>query len=345
MVTAGYNQAQQYVNVAGHRLNDVETANAHQKATNYEAWAENRFFLTPTVALMTGVKYLSDERELDNLLAPAKSGDKTFTGLSPKLGVLWQATPAVQLFADATRSRDVPDFTDIAQTNTAGPSFTPLRQQTAWTYEVGARGAYGPAKFDVTLYRADLDGELLQFLVDPNVPAATFNANNTRHQGVEASVTVDLLKAIAHPDAENRLSVTGLWNLNDFSFRRDRQYGDNTIAGTPHDVLRFSVRYERAHFYRGTNAYLSPQVDWVPQGAWADQANTTRAPGYALFGMEAGVDLPGGVTLYVEGRNLTDEAYISDVGPVTNLALPTVSKAIYYPGDRRSIYAGARLAF
>ncbi len=93
------------------------------------------------------------------------------------------------------------------------------------------------------------------------------------------------------------------------------------------------------------NAYLAPQVDWVPDGAWADQSNTTRVPGYTLQGVEAGFDLPHGLSLYVERRNLTDKAYVSDVGPVTNLTLPSVSKAIYYPGDRRSVFAGVRLSF
>jgi iron complex outermembrane receptor protein len=345
LVSAGRNNAEQYLNFAGHRLNNVRTGDAVQKAMNFNAWIENRFYVTPEVALTTGVKYLSEQRELDNRLAPTKSGDKTFSGLSPKVGVLWQATPLVQVFADVTRSRDVPDFTDLAQTNTTGPSFTPLRQQTAWTYEAGARGAAGPVNFDVTLYRAHIRGELLQFVIDPNIPAATFNAGSTRHQGVEASVGLDVMKWAAPQEQEHGFKLTGLWNHNDFTFRHDRQYRDNRIAGTPKDVLRFEARYTKAHLGAGTEAYLAPQVDWVPQGAWADQANTVRAPGYTLLGVEAGVKLPRGVSLYVEGRNLTNEAYISDVGAVTNLALPSVSKSIYYPGERRAVYAGARMAF
>ncbi len=344
-VKAGFNHAKQFLNLAGARQNDVTTANAHQKAANTEAWAEDRLYVTPTVALTAGAKLIADRRDLDNIAAPARSGDKTFYGLSPKVGVLWRPTPAVQVFADVTRSRDVPDFTDLAQTNTAGVSFVPLRQQKAWTYEVGARGEAGPVRFDVTLYRAEITGELLQFLTDPNIPAATFNAGDTVHQGVEASATLDVLRAVGRANGEQGLTLTGLWNLNDFTFDGDRQYRDNRIAGTPLHVLRFAARYTRARLLGLANAYLSPQVDWVPEGAWADQANTLRVPGYALFGIEAGVDLRPGLTAYVEGRNLTDESYVSDIGPVTNLALPATSKTIFYPGDRRSVFAGVRLAF
>lgn len=336
----GLNHALQYANFAGSRVG-ARTADADQKATNLEAYVENRWFVLPEVALMIGGKSLAHRRELVNRLVPAKSGDKTFYGLDPKLGVLWQATAQVQAFADVTRSRDVPDFTDMAQTNTAGPSFVPLKAQTATTYEVGSRGAVGPARFDITLYRAELDGELLQYTVDPNVPASTFNAGRTVHQGLEASVAADLVGARANP-AGDRLTVTGLWNLNDFRFEGDRQYGRNRIAGTPQSVLRFEVRYVKADLRGAANAYLAPQVDWVPQGAFADQRNTLRAPGYVLVGLEAGFDLPHGLSVYLEARNLTDKAYVSDIS--TSISA-SASSAIFYPGDRRSLFAGVRLAF
>lgn len=340
----GDNRAEQYLNVAGSRRGG-RTADARQLSENYEAWTEDRLFVLPELALMAGAKYLVARRELDNQLAPARSGERTYYGLSPKLGLLWTPWPGVQLFADVTRSRDVPDFSDLAQANTLGPSFTPLRQQTAWTYEAGARGAAGPLRFDVTLYRADLRGELLQFLVDPNIPAATFNAGRTRHQGLEATATVDVLRLAGRAGGPDALTVTALWNLNDFTFRRDRQYGNNRIAGTPRDVLRFTARYARTGVLGAERAYLAPQVDWVPRGAWADQANTLRVPGYTLLGVEAGVELRRGPTLFLEARNLTDAAYVSDFGPVTNLALAATPRAIFQPGDRRSVFVGARLAF
>ncbi|MBQ1541725.1 MAG: TonB-dependent receptor [Caulobacteraceae bacterium] len=340
-VIAGFNQAKQYVNLAGSR--GAMTGNAHQKAFNVEAYAEDRIHLTQTVALTVGGKYLADERELDNLTTPAKSGERTFHGFSPKAGLLWQATPSVQVFANLTRSRDVPDFTDLAQANTAGPSFAPLDAQRAWTYEIGARGDHGPVHFDLTAYRAEINGELLQYTVDPNVPATTFNAGRTVHQGIEALVRVDLAEGLSAPDAGDRLSVTGVWNFNDFRFRGDRQYGNNAIAGAPRNVLRAEIRYTRPDLLGLGGFYIAPNVDWVPQGAWVDQANTLRAPGYTLVGLETGLDLRNGLSLYVEGRNLTDEAYVSDVSTITDARKAGTS--VFYPGEGRSVFAGLRYAF
>jgi iron complex outermembrane receptor protein len=207
---------------------------------------------------------------------------------------------------------------------------------------VGARGSHGPARFDVTLYRSDIEGELLQYTVDPNVPATTFNAGRTLHQGVEAALAVDVLGDVGAPDAGDRLTLSALWNLNDFRFSGDRQYGDNRIAGTPRNVLRFEARYERPALLGVRHAYLAPQVDWVPQGAFADQRNTLRAPGYALVGLEAGFEPAKGLLVYLEARNLADKAYVSDISTAISA---TPSSAIFYPGERRSLYGGVRLAF
>ncbi|MDR3508680.1 MAG: TonB-dependent receptor [Caulobacteraceae bacterium] len=338
---SGLNHARQYVNFNGNRKGGL-TANADQTATNLDAYLEDRFEVTPSLTLTAGAKAIADQRKLDNRFNAAKSGDKTFYGLSPKVGVIWRPVPGAQVFADVTRSRDAPDFTDIAQTNTAGQSFAPLKQQKAWTYEIGTRGAYGRAHFDVTLYRAEIEGELLQYTVDPNIPASTFNAGRTVHQGVEAALSVDVIGDRAQPQAGDRLTVGGVWTLNDFHFRGDRQYGDNAIAGSPPNVARFEVRYVRAALLGARNAYLAPQVDWVPQGAYADQKNTLRAPGYTLLGLEAGFDLPKGVSVYVEARNLTDKTYISDISTVI---AASSGSAIFYPGEGRSVFGGVRLAF
>lgn len=353
-LVGGLNHARQYVNVAGRKVGGP-TAKADQRALNLDGYLEDRLFVRPGLALVGGLKAFSERRELDNLLAPARSGDVTFRGLNPRVGVLWQASPSLQLFADATRSQDVPDFSDLAQTNTSGPSFVPLRTQRAWTYEAGARGAVGPVRLDVTLYRADLRGELLQFTVDPNVPAATFNAGHTVHQGVELAAAVDVLGDADMPDMGQVLTLSALWNLNDFRFRGDPQYGENRIAGAPANVIRLKARYQAPSFLGLRNAYLSPQLDWVPQGAWADQSNSLRVPGYAVWGVEAGFDLGRRASLYLEGRNLGNEAYVSDIstvicatpgaGACPAAANPAATSAIFYPGDRRAVFGGLRLAF
>ncbi len=340
---AGQNTALQFVNVAGQR--GAQTRNSLHSASSLEAYGENRFWFLPDVALMTGAKLFSanrtysDKGGLPGNLS-AKFANRTYEGVNPKIGLLWQPLPDLQVFGDLTRSRDVPDFSDLVQQNPANTTFVPLQAQRAWTVEAGARGRIDRLGFDVTVYRAEIRDELINFSVNAGlgIPAATFNAPRTRHQGVEAAVSLDLARDLT--GAGDSLTLTQIWTRNDFRFVRDPVYGDNRIAGLPRDVLRTVLSYARG------GLTLAPSLDWVPTGAFADHANTLRAPGYALVGLQASVGLDPGLTLFLDARNLTDARYVSDVSAVTNAAALTGSAArIFYPGDGRSVFAGLRGTF
>ncbi len=338
----GRTQANQYVNLNGER--GAQTLDSTQTAFNYEAYLENRLFFLPTVALMTGVKVLHSVREyIDYGGLPGdaayKSTRAAYGGLNPKLGLLWQPRRDVQAFADITRSEDVPDFTDLSQSFAGTTRFTPLAAQHAWTLELGTRGTLDRVSWDLTAYRSLVRDQLLQYTTDPNVPAATFNANRTVLQGVEAGASVDLWRDVTRKGAGDRITLSGVWNLSDFRFRGDPQYGGNRIAGVPLNVLRGVLGYSRPN-----GLHISASVDWVPTGAWADDANTLRVPSYAVFGVQAGMDFRNGLSIYVDARNLANRRYVSDVATVAN-ARTASSTAIFYPGDGRSVFAGMRYAF
>lgn len=178
---------------------------------------------------------------------------------------------------------------------------------------------------------------MLSFTTAPNsIPAATFNAGRTVNQGVELAAGVDLVRNLA--SVGDRVTLSQVWTYNDFKFRNDPQYGNNKIPGLPPHVLRTVLSYATE-----TGAYISPAVDIVPAGAYADYANTLRVPAYAKFGFQAGYEIKPGILAFVNARNLANKRYISDVGPVTDAR--KVSTAVFYPGDGRSAYAGIRAAF
>jgi iron complex outermembrane receptor protein len=338
----GNTAARQYLNLAGSK--GTQTLDAKQSAYNYEAYFENRLFVLPTVALMTGLKAFRDIRQYvdqGGLAAdPAyKSASAAYNGLDPKLGLLWQPTRDIQAFVDVTRSQDVPDFGDLTQTFSATTRFAPIRSQHAWTLEAGTRGRADRLAWDLTAYRSQVRDQLLQYTTNPDVPASTFNAGQTVLQGIEAAASVDLLRDLSHPGAGDKLTFSALWNLSDFRFRNDPQYGNNRIAGVPLNVLRAALGYTRADGF-----HISATVDWVPSGAWADDANTLRAPGYTVFGLQAGIDLRNGLSLFVDARNLTNKRYISDISTVAN-ARTASSTAIFYPGEGRGVFAGMRYGF
>lgn len=335
----GTNDARQYVNLNGNR--GAQTLNSRQDADNYEAYIEDRLYVLPTVALMAGAKAYRDERKYRDFgglpASPApKSDSTTYSGVNPKFGVLWEPAKDVQVFADVTRSADVPDFGDLNQTIGATTRFVPLAAQHGWTFEAGSRGRRERVAWDVTVYRALVRDQLLQYTTNPNVPAATFNANRTTLQGVELGVSADVLQNLA--GSGDKVTVTQLWNYSDFRFDNDPQYGNNRIAGVPEHVLRTTLAYSRPSGLR-----VAGTIDWVPTGAWVDYANTMKVPSYVLFGLQASYDFAQGVTVFLDARNLGNKRYVSDFSTITDAR--KASTSVFYPGSGRAFYAGIRYKF
>lgn len=330
----GRTDARQYVNRGGNR--GPLTALSVQRARNIEAYGEGRLYLRDDLAIVAGAQALAARRAVDNILDPAQTASRSFDAVSPKLGLLWDIGPDIQAWANVTRAVEAPTFSELIQAPV--PRFVPIRLQEAVTWEAGTRGKAGRFGWDVTLYRAEIDGEMLQFSVAPDIPAATFNAGETVHQGVEAALSAALAADLLA--AGDALTLSGSWLLNDFFFDGDRQFGDNALPAIPDTVLQARLRYGRAEAH-----HLELGVEWVPEGAWVDYANTLRAPGYAVWSVSAGATLAPGVSLFAEMRNLLDRAHVSNFGAIVNARAPGANLAIFYPGEGRSLYAGLKLEF
>ena len=87
---------------------------------------------------------------------------------------------------------------------------------------------------------------------------------------------------------------------------------------------------------------VSPNMEWVPQGAFADYANSFRPRGYVLLGIGAQARLGERTTLFVDARNLAGRKAAGDVSAVVAY---TPTSAIIYPVERRSVFAGVRASF
>lgn len=321
--------AKQYLNIAGRR--GTLTADQMQTANTIDIYGEARVSPASGLDLIAGAVWTTGFRDADNRLAPQRSGRADFSQLSPKLGLLYE-TGGVQFFANTSRSAELPGFSELAQTPFAvggltTPGFVALDPQRAWTTEAGVRGRIGPVRLDLTAYRSDLTGELLQFDQAPGVPAATFNAGRTRHQGVEAALDIAFAPWLLLRQA---------YTYSDFRFRGDAQFGDNRLPVIPEHLYRAELRIG------GDAVAVTPRVEWVPDGAWADYANTLRVPGYALIGAQAEASLDDRWTLFLDARNLTAGRAIGDI-TATVRATPT--SAIYTPVERRAVYGGVRARF
>lgn len=321
----GSTRAKQFFNINGKRAG--LTLDASQEARTANVYGEVRFKPVERLTLIAGAIYADGfrKRRMNFTANPAQDGRIQFNEFSPKLGLLFEPVLGVQVFANYSRSAEFPGFGEVFQSVSGVSAFVAgIRPQRAWTAEIGTRGKLGVIGWDIAAYRATLKGEMLQYNIAPDIPAATFNADRTLHQGIEAALSLD---------PSEWLQLRQIWQYSDFRFRNDSQFGNNRLPVVPRHVLRTEIRFG------DDKLHIAPNLEWVPEGAFADYRNRTRPPAYALLGLTAGATITKGIDLFLDVRNLTDKKAIGDISAALQ-ATPT--SAIYYPVERRAMYAGFR---
>jgi len=325
--------ANQWLNLAG--SHGAHTAQSRQNATGLDAFAEGRLFVTDRLAVVAGGSLGRAERDYQSFALPPVPGTaasfnlttgKTWDWFAPRIGLLWQSESGAQAYANITRSVEPPNFSALSPTI---QGFQALVPQEAVTYEVGVRGKRGAFTWDVAAYRADLDHELLNFIVEQGVPAATFNAGPTVHQGLEAGLDWRFA---------SRWRLRQTYAYSDFHFDGDRIYGKHDLPVVPPHLYKAELRYDDARGW-----FVAPSLEWSIADSWVDYKNTLRAPAYAVASLNAGWTVTPHVSVYLDARNLTDERYVSNFSAVTDATL--VSTAVFFPGEGRSAFIGLRLSY
>jgi iron complex outermembrane receptor protein len=334
-VTGGWIDNSQSVNLPGGEKGTL-LSQSKDSATTTVVYAENSFDIRPDVSLIAGGQFVRAVREREDELAaaPDTSGKRSYDFFNPKGGVIWRPDPGWQVFANLSRSGEAPTFSELNFTNTA---LSDTEAQRATTFEIGTRGGKGDVSWDVALYRAHLKNEFQFFDLGGGNFQVT-NADDTVHQGIEAGFGWSFWKEIfAKGAVADSLQLNGAYTFSDFRFDDDPVWGDNELPGAPRHYLRAELLYRHP-----VGLYAGPNVEWVPQAYYIDNANTVETRPYALLGFRVGFEVNKNVSLFVDGRNLTDERYIASTSVVA-VASPT--SAVFEPGTGRAVFGGLRVAW
>ena len=318
--TYGQIDAKNFRNVNAHRGAQINQYD--QKASNFEVYAENKLSLDEQWMVIAGLQYTRSKRDSKDQMITA-SGDQSFKETyhqtSPKLGVLYQLQPQIQLFANVSRSFEPPSFGEL---NVAVAST--LKAQRGTTYEIGSRGNGEYVDWDVALYYARLQDELLA--LGTVASPTTINADRTIHKGLEFGLT-------------GRLPYSLQWRssllINDFKLDGDALFGNNRLPGIQRSLLRAELVYRGSDFLE--NFYIGPTIEWSPQRYNVDFAETLYADNYFLWGLKAGQKINQHWSWFVEGRNLSNQKYAATTGIAGRW---NGSDALFYPGDGRTAYLG-----
>lgn len=236
------------------------------------------------------------------------------------------------MFANLAESFEPPSFGELA--NVGGNGLLDLEAQTSTSLEVGSRGRRGLLGWDVVLYHAWVEDELLSQNDGQGNPLGTINADRTVHAGAEVGLDLALWSSPTGGRLDLRQSY--LWNR--FRFDGDPVYGSHQLAGLPEHWLRSELSFRHpGGFYGG------PSLEWVPSRYAVDHANTLFADGSTVWGAKVGYRRESGFGGFLEGRNLTDETYAATTGVIADAR--GRDSAQFLPGDGASLFAGVEYRF
>lgn len=325
-LAGGWVDNRQYVNLPG-GIKGSQLSGSKDSSLNISLYGENALEVLPGFTLVLGLQYLHAERERDDRFAaaPDTSGSATYDLWNPKAGFVWQVTDSVQVFGNVSRSGEPPTFSELNFTNAV---LQDLKAQRATTFELGTRGELAGIGWDIAFYRAHLKNEF-QFFDLGGGAYAVSNADKTLHQGVEAAASAVLIEGLLAESDD--IWLRGAYTFSDFRFDGDAAWGDNELPGAPRHYLRAELLYRNGSFSIG------PNIEWVPQGYYADNANTLKTDPYALLGMKASYAVNERISFFLDARNLLDERYIASSSVA---AVATPASALFEPGTGLSLYGG-----
>jgi len=324
----------QFANIGG--VKGALLSSSVDRSRNTSVYAENSFYVLPSVALVAGTQFVYATRNRkDRFLSDGnQSGSTNFNLWSPKAGLVWDIRPGWQAFANISRSAELPSFGESSSFPAPVIPWTSIRPQRATTYEVGTRSRLPDLSWELTGYHADIRDEL-QCLYSAFGNCNVTNAARTMHQGIEAALGAvifkNLFSNLAEPD---KVWLNLAYTFSDFRFHNDPLYGNNQLPGAPRHYLRAELLYKHPSGF-----YAGPNVEWVPQAYFVDSANTLKTQAYGIFGLKAGYDNGGAWSAYVEARNIANTKYIASASIIDKA---TATSPLFEPGTGRAVYAGLK---
>jgi iron complex outermembrane receptor protein len=258
-------------NTAG-RPDTVRALDQLERVTEVGPFVQGALQLSPHATLTAGVRYdWVQFRVTDRLITPANpddSGDRLMRALSGSLGLAVNPAREVTVYANVGSSFETPTTTELANRPDTAGGFNPvLDPQTAWTYEVGARGkASGRANWSVAVFQANVSNELISYEV-PSSPQRRFfrNAGTARHRGLEVGGEVTVLPGLV---------LGGAYTYSDFRYV---QY-----AFSPDTTTTFVLNGRTLPGIPTHSAHLTLRAQpGVARGGWLE-IETAHASGYLV---------------------------------------------------------------
>ena len=306
-------------------MSSITTANLNRSevniATNSDKFIQAQWSVLDNVDLHTGIRNTKVNLKVeDNLLGTVtsspstyklrdSSGSVTHEKTTPVIGVIWKATPTLNLYTNYGKGFETPTFIEVAydnKTTGTGPNLN-IKPSTSDNYEVGLK-AYilNDTRLNVAVFKSNTENEIV---ATSGAPYAVYmNAGKTKREGIEISADSQL---------EHNIGLYAAYTLLNAKF-------DSTYTGS-------SGKVASGNYIPGTyRSQLYAEVSWKAPSigfstafegrynskVYVDDINSDAAPSYSVFNLRASFKQNiknWSITEYARIENLFDKDYIGSV--------------------------------
>ena len=300
-----------------------------------------------------GARYDDITYDYRSYIKPSLDDQRSFTGLTPKLGVTYRLAPQHSLYASLGGGIEVPagNETDPAPPNDTvtalNPLLDPIRSLTA---EIGTKqlwvistsSFFRELSYDVALYQTNVKNEIIPY----SGGRFYFTAGRVRRRGAELGARLSTSAGVA-------LQAALSWNAHHYTeYRVDSVHYDSTKAGVFADYSGNRVvgvpGFIGALALDITPAAVKPvrlRIGVESIGSFfADDANRVKVPSYRIANLSLGTDSPVGlganlgVNGFVTVNNLFDRRYIASA--FLNPDVVGGEPVAFEPGFPRNVVVG-----
>ncbi|MEJ2592928.1 MAG: TonB-dependent receptor [Candidatus Thiodiazotropha sp.] len=310
----------------------TQTQKQNETVDSTGLYAQDEYSISDQVEVTAGGRYDHLKFKVkDQFLSDGDdSGDRTFRKFSPSLGVRYTPVPAVNLYANVSRSFETPTAVELR--NPSGGGFNQqLDPQIATNYEIGVKGALGgKARYDVSLFTMDVSNELVPY----DIAGTTYyqNAGKSTRNGLETQLVLQPVKY---------LTATFAYTYSDFQFDKfvddnGNDYSGKTIPGIPRNQLSAAFTYTHPNgIYTQLTALHVGEV-------YANNANTATNDAYTVTDLHLGYTKFFGAwefSPFIGVNNLFDQQYNG------NVRINAFGGRYYEPAPDRNVYGGFTLRY
>ncbi len=257
--------------------------------------------------------------------------EKTFKSVSPRTGVSYRIIKALSVYGSVAKGIQTPTDSEM-------DSNPDLDLVTMVNYEGGFKGRGKIWDFDINVFQADLENEVVSVKVGTDTEYR--NAGKTRKRGVEFSGSLDVLKP---------LTLGGSFTFNDFKYVEYTELIRNGASYEAFDrsgnYITYAPRYlysgyMRLKFKNGFKAKIQTDT-WGPY--YVDAANSEKYDGYSLItSLMIGYEF-NNLTFMVNADNIFDTRYAVEVQKTSTV--DNTGDKSYSLGTPRSILFSLRYKF